>query len=113
MSGFNSEMPELSPPIAVNAAEWKIIEDILAELAVGVEVWAFGSRARFTAKPYSDLDLAFIGAHPLSLSQIADLANAFSDSNLPFKVDIVDWLTISEDFRKIISQHYVLIQKAV
>ena len=54
-------MPELSPPIAVNAAEWRIIQDILAEIAAGVEVWAFGSRARFTAKPYSDLDLAFIG----------------------------------------------------
>jgi uncharacterized protein len=105
-------MPELSPPIAVNAAEWQIIQGILAELASGLEVWAFGSRASNAAKPYSDLDLAFISARPLSLGQIADLANAFSDSNLPFKVDIVDWLTISEDFRKIISQHYVPLQKA-
>lgn len=72
-------------------------------------VWAFGSRARFAAKPYSDLDLAIIGDSPLSLSELAALEYDFTESALPFKVDIVDWATASESFRNIIRQTHVVV----
>jgi predicted nucleotidyltransferase len=104
-------MPELAPPISVSAVQWQIIQDILIKVAPKIEVWAFGSRAKFTAKPYSDLDLVFLGGHPLTLNQMADLSNAFVDSDLPFKVDVVDWSTISQEFKNIILEHYVPIQK--
>jgi len=66
------------------------------------EVLVFGSRATMTAKEYSDLDLAVIGDTPLTLSQLALLENDFDESDLPFKVDVVDWATTSEPFRQII-----------
>ena len=65
-------------------------------------VWAFGSRAKGNAKPYSDLDLAIITVRPLPLDVSATLADEFSLSALPWKVDIVDWATTSEAFRGII-----------
>ena len=37
------------------------------------------------------------------------LAEAFAESDLPWKVDIVDWATTSESFRKIIQQHRVVV----
>jgi hypothetical protein len=36
---------------------------------------------------------------------------AFAESVLPFRVDLMDWHTISENFQKIIDQKYELIQK--
>jgi len=66
------------------------------------EVWVFGSRATGTAKEYSDLDIAVIGDLPLDLGRLALLENDFDESELPFKVDVVDWATASESFRQII-----------
>ncbi len=61
-------------------------------------------------KKFSDLDLAVKGDQPLPLSTLAALAEDFTESDLPYKVDIVDWATASERFRAIIeSSHVVLI----
>ena len=76
------------------------------------EVWAFGSRARRTAKPYSDLDLALITHQPLSLGQLADIADAFAASDLPIRVDLVDWASASDAFRKRIERDAVVVQPA-
>ena len=77
-----------------------------------VEVWAFGSRAKYVAKPYSDLDLALITRQPMTLEQLANISEAFENSDLPIRVDVVDWAATSEAFRKIITQDKVVIQPA-
>lgn len=106
-------MPEFAPPIAVTNVEWGIIQNILRHLVPKGEIWVFGSRAKFTAKPFSDLDIAIVGSlsgqPALSLGEMADLGDAFSGSDLPYKVDIVDWSSISEEFKKVIDEHRVLI----
>lgn len=79
----------------------------------GRELWAFGSRVNGTAKPYSDLDLVILGSEPLSLSTLADLADGFSESDLPFKVDLVDWATTGERFRKMIEGGRVVLQEPI
>ena len=73
----------------------------------------FGSRAKGTAKPYSDLDLAILGSEPLPLSTAAELTDDFSESDLPSKVEIVDWATTGERFRKVIEGERVVVQEAV
>ena len=65
-------------------------------------VRAFGSRVQGIAKPFSDLDLAVMGETPLDFRQLAALKDAFAESNLPFRVDVVDWAATSEAFRRII-----------
>ena len=52
-----------------------------------------------TAKPYSDLDLALKGEDRLPLALIADLVDAFSESDLPFRVDVLDWRSVAPNFR--------------
>ena len=76
------------------------------------EVWAFGSRATRTAKQYSDLDLAIITDAPLPLATLADLEAALDESDLPMKVDIVDWATTAEYFREIIRKTAVVVKKS-
>ncbi|MDO8311990.1 MAG: hypothetical protein Q7T25_08630, partial [Sideroxyarcus sp.] len=51
--------------------------------------------------------------NPLPLSVNAALSDAFSDSDLPWKVDVVDWSITSESFREIIEQQRVVLQEAI
>jgi type I restriction enzyme S subunit len=100
------------PELAMRPEELAIVRAILARHVPGVEVWAFGSRARGIAKPYSDLDLAIIAELPLSLEQGAALAEAFAESDLPWRVDVVEWTATSEAFRAIIERDHLTIQAA-
>lgn len=101
-----------TPPIEIEPQDWAVVTRILQEQVPTLEVWAFGSRARHGAKPYSDLDLTLITATPLSLEKLAKLSEAFDNSDLPIRVDVVDWASTSEIFRKIIAQDKVVVQQA-
>lgn len=89
----------------------KIVQDILRKYLSAYEVWAFGSRAKWLAKEYSDLDLCVISQYPISFNILGLLEEAFNDSDLPYKVDIVDWSTTSASFREIIKKDRVVVQK--
>ncbi|MGH8626362.1 MAG: hypothetical protein ACREYC_14210 [Gammaproteobacteria bacterium] len=47
----------------------------------------------------------------MNVSRYADLQEAFSESELPFKVDIVDWSAASESFREVIRECHELLQE--
>lgn len=97
------------PAIDISPEQWKIVRDILQKHIPQHEVWAFGSRVKGTAKPYSDLDLAIFS--PLSAALSAALTDEFSESELPWKVDLVDWVTTSDVFREIIKREKVVVQE--
>jgi len=99
------------PSIDIRADHWEIVRGILQRHVPWHEVWAFGSRARWTAKPYSDLDLAVITDEPLPLAVSAALVDDFSESDLPWRVDVLDWATTSESFRKIVERDKVVLQR--
>lgn len=67
-----------------------------------ITVHVFGSRATGEPKAWSDLDLALEGPAPLTLAVMAELAEAFDESDLPWKVDLVDRMSVSDDFGQII-----------
>ena len=89
---------------------WSIVCAILRECVPDRTVLAFGFRATRTAKEYSDLDLAVLGDEPLSLDTSSCLTEGFSESDLPFKVDLVDWAKIDEAFRQVIRRDGVALQ---
>lgn len=96
--------------LALSEKELHIVKAILQKYVPNYAVWAFGSRVKGNAKMYSDLDLAIITDTPLTLSERADLQEAFSESDLIWKVDIVDWAAASDSFKQIIQAQYVEIQ---
>jgi predicted nucleotidyltransferase len=98
------------PPIDISAEQWGIVADILNKHVPNLEVWAFGSRVTGKARKYSDLDLAFITQEPMSLGLYGDLKEDFSESDLPFRVDILDWASTSDSFRRIVERDKVVIQ---
>jgi predicted nucleotidyltransferase len=98
------------PNIAITPEQWEIVAAILQKHIPNRTIWIFGSRAKHQAKPYSDLDIAVIGDTPLSIDLLAAMTEDFTESALPFKVDLVDWASVSVAFRGIIESHKVVVQ---
>ncbi len=98
------------PSLDISEAQWEIVRDILRRIVPARQVWAFGSRATRKAKTFSDLDLVVIGEQPLPIEESAALADEFSQSDLPWKVDVVDWATTSATFRQVIERDKVVVQ---
>lgn len=97
-------------PIDAKSGDLDAVLAILRRYVPNREVWAFGSRVTGAAKNFSDLDLVCVGDEPLPSVAMADLNDAFSESDLPFKVDVVDWATTTPSFRKIIETNHVVLQ---
>lgn len=77
----------------------------------GVAAWVYGSRAKWTARPQSDLDLV-VFATPEQSGRVGALREAFEESNLPFRVDLFVWETVPESFRELIkTEHVVLVEE--
>jgi len=86
------------------------VRRILREYVPACEVRAFGSRVDWTAKDYSDFDLAVVGSGKLDDDTLRHLREAFEESDLPFRVEVLDWHAISPDFQKVIEKEYEVIQ---
>ena len=99
-------------PIDVSPNDFKTVKQILSHHVPEYDVYAFGSRAKRTARKYSDLDLAVMTDKPLSPLRRAELKEALSESNLPFKVDIIDWADTKETFKKLIQISQIKIQSS-
>ena len=97
--------------IDVNPNHLETIKRILAGHAPECEVRAFGSRVTWTAKDYSDLDLAVVAPRQLEPDVRRRLKEAFEESDLPFRVDVIDWHAISKSFRKVIEKQYDVVQR--
>lgn len=88
------------------------VRSILAEHVPDCEVRAFGSRAKWEGWEYSDLDLAVLCGDGEDRRVIARLKEAFENSDLPIRVDVLDWHAIADDFRKVIDSDCVVVQAA-
>ena len=103
----------MKAPVDLSPAHLAIVERILAEHVPECEVRAFGSRATWTAKDHSDLDLAVVGEGPLPRGILARVKEAFEESRLPMRVDVLDWHAISDGFREAIESDCVVVREAV
>ena len=92
--------------IELTKEDLKIVKDILKKHIPDREVWVIGSRVTGKVKSYSDLDLVILGDKALTLNEDGNLREDFQNSDLPFRVDIIDWNTTSESFKKIILEKY-------
>ena len=98
-------------PIDLEARLLRQVQDVLRKHVPECDVWVFGSRAGINAKRFSDLDLAVVAPTGLPTRRLALLASAFEESDLPLRVDLVDWQSSSPEFRgRIAANHEVIFQ---
>jgi type I restriction enzyme, S subunit len=97
--------------IDITPAQRKIVVALLTRHIPGVTVWAYGSRVKWTSRPDSDLDLIAFST-PEQRGEISALKEAFEESSLPFRIDVLVWDDVPDDFRKNILERYaVLVEK--
>ena len=82
-----------SRQLALNTKELSLVRDIVRKYAPRHKVYAFGSRALANPEApvyrHADLDLIFEGPD-LTLEERFALREAFSDSDLPMRVDFIE-----------------------
>jgi uncharacterized protein len=88
------------------------IRRLLTEHVPECEVRVFGSRVTSQARPYSDLDIALLGSARVPIERLAALREALAESDLPIRVDVLDWHAISDPFRAIISAQFEVLHPA-
>ena len=100
----------VTPAIDLTAVQRQTVLTLLSRYLPDTTVWAYGSRVKWTSHPASDLDLVAF-ATPSQSAQLAELREAFDDSNLSFRVDLFAWDDVPEDFRKRIERERVVLMK--
>lgn len=81
-----------------------LVESLLRHhLPKNTEVWVFGSRTSSHHKPFSDLDLFIKSTSPINKISLIECESALEESSFPYKVDLMDWSCINEEFRQIIA----------
>lgn len=96
--------------IDISHEHLKIVQNILRKyLPDDVTVWVFGSRAKNSAKKFSDLDLALESRNKIENGILIDLKEGFEYSDLPYRVDLVEICDVTETFKKIIDSEKIIL----
>ena len=94
----------------LNKEELQQVKKILGNhLQDDAAVFAYGSRAKQSARKYSDLDLVIKSNETIPYETIAMMEEAFSESDLPFVTDLSDWHRISVEFQQHIKKDMIQI----
>ena len=98
--------------ICVSSNEFDIIINILNTYIKKGKVYAFGSRYKNNNRKFSDFDIAIDIGEKLSFEFLISLKDAFEESDLPYRVDIIDYNNISDKFKKIVDSGNEVIYNA-
>jgi len=101
----------MSVAVELSSAQRELLLALLRRYIPDVEVWAYGSRVKWIARPNSDLDLIAFTA-PKQRGNVADLKDAFAESDLPFLIDLHVWDDVPERFHETIRKEHVVLQGA-
>ena len=91
--------------LQIENRHWEILQQILSKYPY--HFYAYGSRAKGNAHKFSDLDLCY--QEKIPTQDITEIRWEFQESNLPFKVELVNWKNMRPAFQKIIQKDLVLI----
>lgn len=96
----------------INPEYLTLIKTILRQhLPSNAKVGVFGSRVTGKARKYSDVDLIInISGENVPIQTLFVLATEFEESDLPFKVDVVDWNKLSAEFQEMIADEIIELQ---
>jgi type I restriction enzyme S subunit len=92
--------------IDLSAEHLALLKQLVTEYLPGCKIRVFGSRIRGTAKPYSDIDIALNCDAPIERRTMQRLREALQESALPMRVDLIDWHSISDEFKEVIEKAY-------
>ena len=76
----------------LDSTQLRILEDLVVNplKRKKAKVWIFGSRAKGTAQPFSDVDLMYEPSEPLPKGFIFEITTQLEESNFNYKLDLVE-----------------------
>ena len=99
--------------LCLDTEQLETVQRILNLHFEGVEVWAYGPRVNGTdCPPDMDLELVVISEKPISFEDMTAVEKAFVESELPFRVDIIDGAKLPESLQKQIKKDHDVVQAA-
>jgi predicted nucleotidyltransferase len=84
--------------------KWKkLIKEIVRKYLPDKDykIFIFGSRAEGKNRKFSDIDLGIEGPEKISSLIHLNIEEDLENSDIPYRVDVVDFKTVSPDFAKI------------
>ena len=69
---------------------------IISALKPEAKIYLFGSRARGTNSERSDIDIALDAGHALPPRDVDEIGSMLRESNIMYKIDIVDFHEVSD-----------------
>jgi len=81
-----------------------MIEEILAPYIARGSLYVFGSRVDGECDAHADLDLLIRSEQALPFADFLALKDALEFSELPMRVDLLDWQRVTPEFRQAIEQ---------
>jgi len=103
-------MPELDvTALKLQPRHLNMLLELIRQYFPQAQIWAYGSRVNGDCHDASDLDLVARNPSALDqpLSDLFDFQEELVESNLPIRIDVVDWAQIPESFQQEIERGYV------
>jgi len=88
--------------VDIKPRDKEILLSLLKRYLPETKIMAYGSRVAGQAQPWSDLDLV-VFANPERKPRISLLKEALEESGLSFRVDILEWDSLPDNFKTNIS----------
>jgi predicted nucleotidyltransferase len=65
------------------------------------QIFLFGSRTTSTHHPFSDIDIGITSKQAISFQLMAKITGALEESDLPVRIDVIDFSKVSDAFKTI------------
>lgn len=80
--------------------DWLLIKTLIRKQCPNAQIIFFGSRSTQTADTFSDYDVAIKANEALSLLSLSNIKESLANSDLPVKVDVLDYWRLEKSFQK-------------
>lgn len=104
-----SDFQSLVKKIAIPLRHLQYILEQIELYVPEATVWAFGSRVKGSHRPASDLDLAVLCDKETAKKQLPKLNDVFIESDLPFKVQLLDFNRLPKNMQENIKNNFVVL----
>jgi predicted nucleotidyltransferase len=107
LTGKESHSYSIAMAINLSPEDLRSVKETLKRRFPAVRAMAFGSRTRQSCKDFADLDILLFTGQGADPADIGLLKDDFSESDLPFRVDIVEESACSPAFIRSIEKDFV------
>jgi type I restriction enzyme S subunit len=104
-----ANLKQLAEQIAIPVRHLRYLLEQIEWHIPKATVWAFGSRVKWSHRPESDMDLAVHCDKETARKGLPRLNDALEESDLPFKVQILDFNRLPENMQENIKKNYLVL----